>query len=224
MHLHERVKTALALHADANDAPRVKPFVLVIDADVAHATGRSRAAERRRTFMGGCVRGEGASRCTRASRGWRATTPCEKLLTWRAPKEPTEVVIHVDMLKEGWDVSNLYTIIPLRAAESRTLVEQSIGRGLRLPYGRRVNVAAVDRLTIVAHDRFQEIVDEANKPRLAVRSMDGSTSTTCCARSGPTRPVEVPSMADADGVRRDDAGRAARRWAWSPRSARRASG
>jgi len=67
------------------------------------------------------------------------------------------------MLKEGWDVTNLYTIVPLRTADSRTLVEQSIGRGLRLPYGRRVGVPAVDRLTIVAHDRFQEIVDEANK-------------------------------------------------------------
>lgn len=67
------------------------------------------------------------------------------------------------MLKEGWDVTNLYTIVPLRTADSRTLVEQSIGRGLRLPYGKRTGVAAVDRLTIVAHDRFQDIVDEANR-------------------------------------------------------------
>ncbi len=44
------------------------------------------------------------------------------------------------MLKEGWDVTNLYTIVPLRAADSRTLVEQSIGRGLRLPYGKRTGV------------------------------------------------------------------------------------
>jgi len=37
-------------------------------------------------------------------------------------------------------------------------VEQSIGRGLRLPCGKRVGVTAVDRLNIVAHDKFQEIV------------------------------------------------------------------
>ena len=78
--------------------------------------------------------------------------------------EPTEIVIHVNMLKEGWDVTNLYTIVPLRAANARTLIEQSIGRGLRLPYGKRTGVTAVDRLNIVAHDRFQEIVDEAKKP------------------------------------------------------------
>ena len=83
---------------------------------------------------------------------------------------PTEIVIHVNMLKEGWDVTNLYTIVPLRAANSKTLVEQSIGRGLRLPYGKRVGVAAVDRLTIVSHDHFQEIIDEANKPDSIIRT------------------------------------------------------
>jgi len=68
------------------------------------------------------------------------------------------------MLKEGWDVTNLYTIIPLRTAASTTLREQTIGRGLRLPYGKRTGDAKVDTLTIVAHDKFQEIIDEANKP------------------------------------------------------------
>src|SRR5690606_811732 len=68
------------------------------------------------------------------------------------------------------DVTNLYTLIPLRAANSKTLVEQSIGRGLRLPYGKRTGNQTVDRLTIVAHDRFQEIVDEANNPNSIIRT------------------------------------------------------
>jgi type III restriction enzyme len=86
------------------------------------------------------------------------------------PDNPVEIVIHVNMHKEGWDVTNLYTIVPLRAANSRTLVEQSIGRGLRLPYGKRTGVAAVDRLTIVSHERFQEIIDEANRPDSIIRT------------------------------------------------------
>ena len=80
-----------------------------------------------------------------------------------------EIVIHVNMLKEGWDVTNLYTIIPLRTATSMTLREQTIGRGLRLPYGTRTGDDKVDKLTIVAHDRFQEIVDEANRPDSIIR-------------------------------------------------------
>jgi type III restriction enzyme len=87
----------------------------------------------------------------------------QRLLRVEDATEPTEIVIHVEMLKEGWDVTNLYTVVPLRAANSRNLVEQSIGRGLRLPYGKPTGVPAVDRLTIVAHDRFQEIVDEAER-------------------------------------------------------------
>jgi len=58
--------------------------------------------------------------------------------------------------------------VPLRAANARILIEQSIGRGLRLPYGKRTGVKAVDRLNIVAHDKFQEIVDEANRPESAI--------------------------------------------------------
>ena len=93
----------------------------------------------------------------------------ERLLKVEATDEPTEIVIHVNMLKEGWDVTNLYTIVPLRAANARILIEQSIGRGLRLPYGKRTGVTAVDRLNIVAHDKFQEIIDEANRPDSAIR-------------------------------------------------------
>jgi len=33
-----------------------------------------------------------------------------------------------------------------------------------LPYGKRTGVEPVDRLSIIAHDRFQEIIDEANNP------------------------------------------------------------
>ena len=87
----------------------------------------------------------------------------ESLLKVEHADEPTEIVIHVNMLKEGWDVTNLYTIVPLRAANARILIEQSIGRGLRLPYGKRTGVTAVDQLSIVAHDKFQEIVDEARR-------------------------------------------------------------
>jgi type III restriction enzyme len=92
----------------------------------------------------------------------------ERLLKVEHTDEPTEIVIHVNMLKEGWDVTNLYTIVPLRAANARILIEQSIGRGLRLPYGKRTGVTAVDRLNIVAHDKFQEIIAEANKPDSAI--------------------------------------------------------
>ncbi|MEZ4615379.1 MAG: hypothetical protein R2867_07680 [Caldilineaceae bacterium] len=49
----------------------------------------------------------------------------KKLLSVEDRHNPVEIVVHVNMLKEGWDVTNLYTIVPLRTANSKTLVEQS---------------------------------------------------------------------------------------------------
>jgi type III restriction enzyme len=165
--VHEATKVELETYARNYDQPIVKPFMLVVAKDTDHADGLQKLMEGDQFFEG---RYRGRVITVHSNqRGDEKDEVVERLLAVEKPDEPTEIVIHVNMLKEGWDVTNLYTIVPLRAANSKTLVEQSIGRGLRLPYAKRVGVAAVDRLTIVAHDRFQEIVDEANRPDSAIR-------------------------------------------------------
>lgn len=83
-----------------------------------------------------------------------------------------EIVIHVNMLKEGWDVSNLYTIVPLRAANASILIEQTIGRGLRLPFnGERTGVDKIDKLTVIAHDNFESVIAEAQNPASVLNKM-----------------------------------------------------
>lgn len=58
-------------------------------------------------------------------------------------------------------MNNLYTIVPLRTATSKILREQTVGRGLRLPFGKRTGEKFVDSVTITAHDKFDEIISEA---------------------------------------------------------------
>ena len=165
--LHETTKVELETYARQNGCRQVKPFVLVIARDTTHAKELLDLIESEKFFQG---RYKGRVLQVDSSQtGAQEEMMIEKLLRVEDPAEATEIVIHVNMLKEGWDVNNLYTIVPLRAANARILIEQSIGRGLRLPYGVRTGVTAVDRLNIVAHDRFQEIVDEANKPDSPVR-------------------------------------------------------
>ena len=165
--LHETTKVELETYARQNGCRQVKPFVLVIARDTTHAKELLDLIESEKFFEG---RYKGRVLQVDSSQtGAQEEMMIEKLLRVEDPAEATEIVIHVNMLKEGWDVNNLYTIVPLRAANARILIEQSIGRGLRLPYGVRTGVTAVDRLNIVAHDRFQEIVDEANKPDSPVR-------------------------------------------------------
>ena len=159
--LHEMSKVELLTYARENGVKVVKPFMLVIARDTTHAAALLALLESEAFYEGryaGKVIQVDSSRS-----GVEEEAMITRLLAVESVDEPTEIVIHVNMLKEGWDVTNLYTIVPLRAANARTLVEQSIGRGLRLPYGKRTKNAAVDRLNIIAHDRFQDIIDDANR-------------------------------------------------------------
>ena len=159
--LHELTKVELQTYAHQNDVVVVKPFMLVIARDTTHAASLLNLIESE-NFYDGRYKGK-VIQVDSSKTGKDEEEMIARLLAVESVDEPTEIVIHVNMLKEGWDVTNLYTIVPLRAANARTLIEQSIGRGLRLPYGKRTGVEVVDRLNIVAHDRFQEIIDEANK-------------------------------------------------------------
>lgn len=71
---------------------------------------------------------------------------------------PYKVIVSVLMLKEGWDVRNVTTIVGLRAysAKSNILPEQTLGRGLRLMY-REENVEEL--VSVVGTDAFMDFVE-----------------------------------------------------------------
>lgn len=193
IHHHEHVKVELDVYARQYAKPLVKPFMLVVAQDTEHAR-QLRAVMESNDFFAGRYKGKVAEIHSKQS-GTEEDENIQKLIAIENPAEPTEIVIHVNKLKEGWDVTNLYTIVPLRASASEILTEQTIGRGLRLPYGRRTGVEAVDRLTIVAHDQFQKIVDAANNPDSIIRK------TVIIGEGGEIglekpRAIEVPSIAE----------------------------
>jgi len=166
--IHEVTKSRLETYARNSGERLVMPFVLVVATDTTHAE-QIKVLLESPEFLEGNYKGKTMTVHSN-QRGAESDEAVQQLLALESPENIIEVVIHVNKLGEGWDVTNLYTLIPLRAANARNLVEQSIGRGLRLPYGKRTGVMDVDRLTVVAHDRFQEILDEANKPDSLIRS------------------------------------------------------
>ena len=133
--VHENTKVELITYARENNVAVVKPFMLVIARDTTHAAQLLSLLESD-NFYNGRYQGK-VIQVDSSKSGKDEEEMIERLLAVESVDEPTEIVIHVNMLKEGWDVTNLYTIVPLRAANARTLIEQSIGRGLRLPYGKR---------------------------------------------------------------------------------------
>lgn len=167
LRLHEETKSYLELYARNHDKQLVKPFVLVVAKDTAHSATIMEYIKSSEFFNG--FYKDKVMEINSALRGAEKDENIEKLLSLENKDNKIEIVIHVNMLKEGWDVTNLYTIIPLRASASETLTEQTIGRGLRLPYGERTGVDEVDRLSIVSHDKYEAIVNLANDPNSLVR-------------------------------------------------------
>ena len=87
------------------------------------------------------------------------------------------VIVSVLMLREGFDVNNICVIVPLRSSKAQILLEQTIGRGLRLMWREpeyadskrenreRINrgeepESLIDILSIVEHPAFQSFYDE----------------------------------------------------------------
>lgn len=97
-----------------------------------------------------------------------------------------KVIISVLMLREGFDVNNICVIVPLRSSEAPILLEQIIGRGLRLMWRepeyisikeddrRRVlqlhkqPTTYIDMLSIIEHPAFLQFYEQLFAEGLAV--------------------------------------------------------
>lgn len=158
---HERAKLKLEQYTQNTGKRKVKPFMLVVCKDTAHA-------EQVQNYLGSSSFKDGAYKgkiitVHSNQRGSESEENMKLLLEVEKYENPIEIVIHVNMLKEGWDVNNLYTIVPLRQAASKILREQMVGRGLRLPYGERTGDKEIDMVMLTAHDKFTELLEEAQK-------------------------------------------------------------
>lgn len=158
--IHEDTKVALDIYARDNNKHLVKPFVLVVAKDTTHAEELLNVIKSDNFFDG--YYSDKVIIVHSNQSGSEKDENIQQLVSLEDYNNKIEIVIHVNMLKEGWDVNNLYTIIPLRTSASSTLTEQTIGRGLRLPYGNITGNEKVDSLTIVSHDKYEEIIRIAN--------------------------------------------------------------
>lgn len=105
------------------------------------------------------------------------------------------VIVSVLMLREGFDVNNICVIVPLRSSQAQILLEQTIGRGLRLMWRddeytdlkrenrERINAgqepgSLIDVLSIVEHPAFQSFYDELLNEGLAGTTGDDTDDTS----------------------------------------------
>lgn len=169
--LHENRKKVVYQYCIDNNLDYVKPIVLIACKDTEHAK-KIRAMIDSDSFNNGRYRGK-VIEIHSNMKGEETEENIRKLLSIESAQNPVEIVLHVYKLKEGWDVNNLFTIIPLNAAKSDILALQTIGRGLRLPFGVITGNEAIDTLDIVAHDHYREIVEDIkNSDTFKYRDLD----------------------------------------------------
>ena len=166
--IHQQTKTDLELYALNYNEKLVKPFILVVCKDINHAKDIYELVSSAQFYNG-----EYLGKVLQIDSSTKKDEEIEQLfVSLENPDNEIEIVIHVNMLKEGWDVSNLYTIVPLRAANAAVLIEQTIGRGLRLPFGgKRTGQPNIDKLTVIAHDNFDSVIAEAQNPDSILNKM-----------------------------------------------------
>ncbi len=105
------------------------------------------------------------------------------------------VIVSVLMLREGFDVNNICVIVPLRSSQAQILLEQTIGRGLRLMWRdaeyaelktenrERINRGQepgnfIDILSIVEHPAFKDFYNDLMKEGLVTTATEASDATS----------------------------------------------
>lgn len=193
INVHERTKVAIELYAKQNNKHVVHPFILVACRDIAHARRIKELLESDRIFHGK-YRGKVLQIDSSTKKDEEIE---QQFVALESPDNKIEIVVHVNMLKEGWDVNNLYTIIPLRAADAAILIEQTIGRGLRLPYGgERTGNKDVDTLTVIAHENFAAVIAKAQSgdsvlSRLTYVELDEEEAKEAAGKVVTTTPTVI---------------------------------
>jgi type III restriction enzyme len=129
----------------------------------------------------------------------------EQLDRLEDPSSPVRAVVSVSMLKEGWDVKNIYVIAAVRAMESQLLTEQILGRGLRLPFGERTGVAMLDTVEVLSHHSFADLLKSA---KVLLEATLGERAKEATAVANPVFGVATPG-ADVTSVTNDTATQAA---------------
>lgn len=133
----------------------------------------------------------------KAELGEKEWTPVRERLFSVDRHATPRVIVSVLMLREGFDVNNICVIVPLRSSQAQILLEQTIGRGLRLMWRdpeytelkrenrERINAgqepgSLIDVLSIVEHPAFQSFYNELIEEGLAGSTdedMDDSSAT-----------------------------------------------
>ena len=148
-------REAITAYVRSTGAASVNPVMLVVAKDIADANEYG-AILGSSEFYGGQFAG-----CVLVVHSKSPDEALEELAKVEDLASPVRIIISVGMLKEGWDVRNVYVIASMRSSVSEILTEQTLGRGMRLPFGTYTGIEILDTLEVVAHERYEDLLKKA---------------------------------------------------------------
>jgi len=147
-------------YCDENGLPGVNPVMLVIARNIEEAE-EFQAVLDTNTFDGGAWIGKTLLIHSKLT-GDAKEKALADLQAVEDPDSSVRIIISVGMLKEGWDVKNVYVIASMRASVSEVMTEQTLGRGMRLPFGKYTKIEILDTLEVLAHEKYSELLSKRN--------------------------------------------------------------
>ncbi|MGV0430196.1 DEAD/DEAH box helicase [Corynebacterium tuberculostearicum] len=138
---------------ESGERKRTKPLLFVVCESVAHA------GEVTKILQGPGYFGDPEAVLQFDNKHNDAVT-LRRLDELDSPTSTVRAIVSVDRLKEGWDTKRVAVMCALRAMSSDILTQQTMGRGLRLPFGARTGVAELDQLDILSHKSFKSLLKD----------------------------------------------------------------
>lgn len=196
LRLLEIKQKALGLWCKDTGAEPVTPVMLVIAPNIAEANEIQRIVSES-SFLEG--RYADAILTVHSDAPDKALEDLDKL---ELPSNTYRIVISVGMLKEGWDVKNVYVIASMRASVSDLLTEQTLGRGLRLPFGKYTDIEILDTLEVLGHERYEDLLKKAGV--LNEQFIDWRTQTVLKQTATGLVPVTETTQVEAPLLSHED--------------------
>ena len=202
--LHAK-RDAVEAYANAHDVAPVNPVMLVVAKDIEDAEEYGKILRSEEFFAGAY---KDAVLVVHSKAPDEALAELAKV---EDPGSPVRIIISVGMLKEGWDVKNVYVIASMRSSVSDILTEQTLGRGMRLPFGEYTGIEILDTLEVVAHERYEDLlrkrgvlneafVDYRTRAALRVNAQGQTVAVTETVEATATPIIAGDGAAAGDGT------------------------
>jgi superfamily II DNA or RNA helicase len=171
--------------------PQIRPVLLIAAADTAHADAVGKLLIANFEFAADEVLVIHSKRKTEDD--MTALASIEKA------DSRIRAVVQVHVLDEGWDVTNVYVVATLRNVESYVNARQVMGRGLRLPAGRRVGNDEADTLDVLAfgQETFEKIFEQARQEFGSPGEPDGGIEVIPVGGESAVKQLKVKHPDDA---------------------------